>query len=91
MYRSSPFRSTLNTAYISNNSGGLEGGLEASLRGRLRGALKAGYLKVTIKGRGFKVTLRRGLSSRYLQERLQGGYLKGGFQMLLAGACGGVP
>ena len=86
MYRSSPFRSTLNTGYISNNSGGLKGGLEASLRGRLRGALKAGYLKVTIRGRGFRVTLRGGLSSRYVQERLQGWYLKGGFQVLSAGA-----
>ena len=78
MYRSSPFRGTLN--------GGLKGGLEASLRGRLRGALKAGYLKVTIRGRGFRVTLRGGLSSRYFQERLQGGYLEGGFEILSAGA-----
>ena len=86
MYRSSPFRSTLNTGYISNNSGGLKGGLEASLRGRLRGALKAGCLKVSIRGRGFRVTLRRGLSSRYLQGGLQAGYRKGGFQILSAGA-----
>ena len=43
MYRSSPFRSTLNMGYISNNSGGLKGRLEASLREvTLRRGLKGG-------------------------------------------------
>ena len=91
MYRSSPFRGTLNTGYNSNNSDGLKGGLEASLTGRLpKGGLKRGYLKVTIRGGGFRVTLRRDLSSRYLQAGLQGGYLKGGFQALSKYLQGGL-
>ena len=91
MYRSSPGRSTLNTGYISNNSVGRKGRLEASLRGEvtlkgakghLKGGLKGGYLKVTIRGRVFRVTLRGG--------GLKRGYLNGRLPGTQRGALGGV-
>ena len=79
MYRSSPSRSTLNTGYISNNSGGLQGGLEATL-------IKGGCLKVTIRGWGFTGGLRFQVPS----GGLEGGYFKGGVRYLQRGLPQGI-